>query len=51
MLLLWFYCLRWPLLELLGPLEPSEQLGLLEPLGPLDLLVLDRRASCLVRAE
>jgi hypothetical protein len=36
---LWCCCLCWPLLELLGPLDP------------LGLLVLGRRASCLVRAE
>jgi hypothetical protein len=45
LLLLLCCCLRWPLLE---PLEP---LGPLEPSDPLGLLVLGRRASCLVRAE
>ncbi len=42
MLLLLCCCLRWPLLEPLGLLEPSDPLG---------LLALDRRASCLARAE
>ena len=45
MLLLWFYCLCWPLLELLGLLEP------LGPLEPLEALVLGRRASRLAQAE